>query len=370
MSGTNTQGMLRSVTGPSGVLTTRRLLPLLFLLWANLHAAFPLGLVLVGASILGVRPPARFPAERTVAPGTAGWRWQFDSQGLVTLLLCVAATLLTPWGWRIYPEMFSVEGISRVAAVAEWNPTDFHTLRGAIFFVAAGGLVLGRALTGPRWRSGEAVVFLTFTYLVLQKERVLVWWALATTPLVADTLRALSARLRGEGAAGSRVSPARTGERAALNWIPPILLLGHVVGSSPWLKSSYPLLLPRQRPLLAPETPVAMTRVLLDTPGVTRVFGEMGWGGYFSWTTGNRFGIFYDSRVRISPRTVIETYMAVAGAGPGWDRRLAEAGVDTLALSKAHQPALIAAARTSSSWRPVFEDADGAAFVRASRRGQ
>jgi hypothetical protein len=339
-------------------------LPVIFIMWANLHAAFPLGLMLVGFYALANPSPARYQGERTVSSGTPAWRRLIDFPMLAVLLTCTAATLVTPWGVRIYPAIVNAQTVSRASLISEWAPVNVQSVLGACFFIMAFGLALTRSFFGPRWRFRELMIFLTFTYLVLRQERAVVWWVIATLPLIVDTL---VAALEYRRSARSPSRPQQKGrDLAAINWIFTILLFGHVVLSSPWLKSGYALLPPNKRILISPATPVAMVRILSETADVSRVFAEMTWGGYISWALHGRLQTFYDARVVIYPKSVIDSYLSVIHVCSGWERILDGAQVDALVLSKEFQPQLVAAARSSPLWRPVYEDRYGIGLVRVT----
>lgn len=95
-------------------------LPPLFLIWANLHGGFALGLfvflwfLLVEAYLIvkGVRKIASiFPLA------------------LLSWLLSVAATLINPFGWRVYEEVFAtVTSRELQEGILEWMPTDLANL--------------------------------------------------------------------------------------------------------------------------------------------------------------------------------------------------------------------------------------------------
>jgi hypothetical protein len=97
-------------------------LPPLFLLWANLHAGFlggllVLGIVVAGEGLLSWRPLLRrepsHSAGRGEVPRLAG-----------IAAACVAATLVTPFGWRLYLLPGQITGSAYLqSAVTEWLPS-------------------------------------------------------------------------------------------------------------------------------------------------------------------------------------------------------------------------------------------------------
>ncbi|HET7711037.1 MAG TPA: hypothetical protein VFL80_03825, partial [Thermoanaerobaculia bacterium] len=77
-----------------------KLIPLLFLIWANLHPGFLFGLVLLAATL----------AASLLERVTAGWRRaHLPARGLgFSLLISILATLVNPYGWRVYAQQISI----------------------------------------------------------------------------------------------------------------------------------------------------------------------------------------------------------------------------------------------------------------------
>ena len=122
-------------------------LPWLFAAWANLHAAFPVGLVLVG--IYAATPDPGDDAAN--APGPASRpAWTTRPRRLALAATCAAATLLTPWGLRLYPAVLAAETASRAARIGEWDAATVLSPQGRVFFIAF-GLLLAAGGSGRPW---------------------------------------------------------------------------------------------------------------------------------------------------------------------------------------------------------------------------
>jgi hypothetical protein len=91
-----------------------RLLPLLFVVWANLHGAVALGLAVVAASAVVAALKARG-GER--ADRRRAW-----TLALLTPI-CAAATAVTPLGPRLWSFIFESMGRSHETLIVEWMPT-------------------------------------------------------------------------------------------------------------------------------------------------------------------------------------------------------------------------------------------------------
>jgi hypothetical protein len=132
----------------------------LFCFWANVHIQFVLGLAILAAALLEscVAPllPERIVADESRAM-TPWWM-------LLVLLLCMAATLINPYGWRLYEVVILYVGqadlaetIQEFGAMGFRLPSDWVVL-GVTISVA---FAIGR---GQRIRLLLPLVFLMATY--------------------------------------------------------------------------------------------------------------------------------------------------------------------------------------------------------------
>ena len=105
----------------------RRLwLPLLFLVWANLHGGFTLGILIVGGAVLSSLPEG-YRTART---------W-----GLL-LAACVVATLATPLGVSFWEELPASLARLREYQVLEWRRASLTNFALIPFWLAGGALVI------------------------------------------------------------------------------------------------------------------------------------------------------------------------------------------------------------------------------------
>jgi hypothetical protein len=109
------------------------LLPLVFLLWANLHSAVGLGLVVLGGAAAGHAIVHRHVPLRVI--------------GLIAL--CGAATMATPQGLDYWPNIAASMERSQLNAIAEWRRPDWPPAH-LTFWVAAAGLAALTMLRGRR----------------------------------------------------------------------------------------------------------------------------------------------------------------------------------------------------------------------------
>jgi hypothetical protein len=112
---------------------TARWLPILFLVWANVHGGW-----IYGAALLGLYTLAHL-----------------DRRQLALAAACAAATLVNPYGWQLWRALFDATQRGW-ADVSEWAPI-WHPSTGAsplVLWLLCVALVawLARTVTLPRWQ--------------------------------------------------------------------------------------------------------------------------------------------------------------------------------------------------------------------------
>lgn len=177
-------------------------LPLVALLWANVHASWWMGLAFTALfAAEAAWRGGRDPAARGEARALAGW-----------LALSALASFVNPFGWRALAQPFEYQFVSRndplYRTIAELGPVRWreHLRDGGIALFA---LWPALAIVRARRRGADLVewtLMLAFGALAMGTQRFLGMFAIVSTPYV---MRGLS-----EAAAGLRAPPPAA--RAAL----------------------------------------------------------------------------------------------------------------------------------------------------------
>jgi hypothetical protein len=108
-----------------------------------------------------------------------------------------------------------------------------------------------------------------------------------------------------------------------------------------------------------------MTTVLEEVlePGEP-VFASQQWGSWVEFALPDH-PVFVDSRWEVIPDRAWDAYGHVSAMRSGWQRILDRHGIDTLALASAQQPEFMSFVRRDPAWTKVYEDTEGAVFVRS-----
>jgi hypothetical protein len=311
-------------------------IPLVVLLWANVHGSFVLGPLAVGLAWLADLRAGRAPRFELLA----------------VALLSAAAACVTPFGpsvWRYAVGLTADPSIT--GRISEWQrtlPTDIVGLSFYVSVVAVALLVVRRrgSVTWP-----TVVWLLAFAAIGIYAVRGIAWWALAAVPPVALL-----------AAAAPPAAPERLGTRAMQRANAAIVGLLALVAIA---------LLPLWRP--ADPGTGSPAGLLTDAPsGVTaslktvaragdRLFNPQRWGSWFEYAIPDVL-VAVDSRVEIFPASVWTAYDAVRAGAPGWQQVLSDWDVDLVA-TEPEDRAFLERLRTAG-WSVLSSDDSGSVLRR------
>lgn len=332
------------------------LLPLGTTLWTNLHGGFIAGILMIGlygaGEILkiafGADPALRLPAARRAAAY------------LGTAAVCLAASLLNPYTWRLHVHLFEyLRDPYASLHISEFFSLSFHH-PAAIFFEA---LLLGSAIS-VFWYTGhgrftEALLLLVFAHAALLAARNIPLFAIVATPLVAAAVSAWLAGLpRREVAAWLRAAGARfnriLAETAETDAIPRWHLIS-VVGMGIVAAVLFAPAPPRRfRAEYDPKAyPASAIEVLRRDPSA-HVFTNDEWGDYLIWRLYPAGKVFIDGRSDFYGADFENHYIDVLNVKPDWEQTLGGFRVDTILLPP--NAPLAGVLQENSRWRVVYDD--------------
>jgi hypothetical protein len=325
--------------------------PPLLALWVNVHGSFPAGLLLIG-SFLAAAAWEAWPARRWAVP---------RDRRVFALALCllasVLATLVNPYGWRAYHFVANTSTVAGGRPIEEWLPPSPDLLIGKFWVVSLALVLLGFGLSRRRPTAREVCVALCFLPLACASVRMVVWWLLAVTPVLAAHL---AANLPRREAAAERPSFAS----AAFFGLIVLLAALSVPG------------LDRYNPLLGPARPSAghtereLGRVAEWVAGrnAGRIFCRFEWGAFLNCSLGTRYPVFMDGRIDIFPDEVWEQYSALTTGRADWEEILDRYRVDYLLLDARYHggTGLLPQVERSGRWESAFQAGDALVFVRRS----
>lgn len=353
----------RETTPPDGATPPRHpllqgrlwLLPLLMVVWVNLHGSFVLGGGLIALTFVGEVVRRQLARWRGVAITSAPPLWPLFFWGGVT-----AVTLLVnPRGVGVVGYVFNLMGNSAVTTlVTEWAPPTIRDAGGTIFFLF---LILVMVVLAYAPRPPDLVdmlLMVALLWLALGAGRSIIWFGMVATPLLVVQA---AAWLQAAGGAATRQP--RTGRARTSAGVPALnaALMGvialMVLLTLPWVKPLLDLP-PEVGALLSDDTPVAAVDYLQSQPAEeapARLFHAMSYGSYLIWEAPQQ-PVFIDPRIELYPYQQWLDYMSLSG-GNNVDTLLEQYQIDGLLLDNDDQARLVQQARKDPAWQVRYEDA-------------
>lgn len=163
------------------------LLPFIMLLWANLHGGFMGGFILLGVYFVGNLFDLLFKKEREREESL-----QKVKAISVTSFICVAVTVINPYGFHILLFPFQLTSSKDLMdSVSEFISPNFHE-SSAIYFESFLLLLLAAiAVSRYKLNKFEIILLLGFTHMSLYSARYIPLFAIIASPVLARMLHAL-----------------------------------------------------------------------------------------------------------------------------------------------------------------------------------
>jgi hypothetical protein len=340
-----------------GRTTTRQLLvllPLLTMLWANLHGAFVAAFVLIGIHFIGT--------VVTCAFATADRRPALRHRATVLGALgvaCFLASLLNPNGWKLPAQVFRymTSPLLMGFPLVEYLPPSFHDRSMAPFMFMVVVTLLMLFIVRPRLSATDVLLLIVWLWLSLRMVRNAPLFALVTTPILTEHwnayLRAarpswLSRRYRNISANLTSIN--RTARARGLPALAVAAMI--LVVAKPQLFGGQPLL---RTELPANQYPVGAVEFLRQSPHAVHgeMFNEYTWGGYLIMAAPER-KVFIHPNPDVYGEELVKEFLQVNGAQPGWEEILKQYHVGWTILPREHQ--LNHALAQRADWKLVYTD--------------
>lgn len=333
------------------------LLPVLMLVWVNVHGGFILGFTLL--AIFWLAPlwtwltlrESRI--EESLQKITAGKRTrELTSVGLVSL----AASFVNPYGWNLDAHIYSyLTNRFLMDHIDEFQSPNFHSVAQKCFLIL---LLVSLAILIVRGRelrlSGKLLVlFAVFTGLYSSRNipTSSIFLVLLVGPLLpspksasfAPRMMAIDSQLRGH-----------LWPMFAIIATLVIAANGGRVGSSQWMDAHFD---PKHMPV---EAVAFLERQGERGP----IFSPDYWGGYVIYRLSPHSKVVVDDRHDFYGEGFLRLYLATIHLEPGWDEHLR--AYDCLLLPKKSALAVVLTSRPE--WKTLYSDDLAIVFVPSSER--
>jgi len=336
-------------------------LPLLTILWANLHGGFFVGVALICTYATGA-------AAEGLLSGSRDTAWSRSRNYLCAAAGCALASFLNPYGYRLHIHIAQYLGTSfYFARISEFQSIDFHSFTAAYFET-----LLMLAIAAATWhlrsrRFTHALLLLSWSHLALFSARNIPIFAVVAVPSISVAMhewlesdkwsRTFKETLR-ELEAGVQLVAERSRSTAR-----------HLVPCFALLLLTVFLAHPGSRKVLRAE--FDSSRFPVDAAGFLsqqhlvsplRLYSSWQWGGYLIYRLWPSLTVFDDGRTDFYGPAFVNEGLRVWDTHPDWSGILDRYQVNA-ALLPVDSP-LASIMRERRDWKPVYQDRGAVLFAK------
>jgi hypothetical protein len=324
-------------------------LPLVMLLWVNIHGGYAIGFMLLGVYVVGETFNRLTGHDQDPL---LSWR----QIGLLIALgvVAFAIVVINPHGWQMWFYPFRTVGIGALRDfIQEWRSPDFHlSLTWAFLAMLLLSLaVLGRSPRRADWTDLAMLGLWSCTGLFAARNIGL--YGLLTIPALARYADAAWGQYLPLSSASLRRQSMR------LNWV----LLGLVMVAA--LVKIGVALNPQEALKAEQESlPAKAVQFIQQKKPAGPLFNSYNWGGYLIYKLWPAYPVYIDGRTDLYDDAFIRRYLNVVAGGEGWQQTLDEDGINlvliesasTLAKFLSHDPL----------WAELYRDDKAVIFSRSA----
>ena len=331
-------------------------LPVVTILWTNLHGGFFVGALMIMAYGGGETLRLVFcPNDEDRAPA-----WLKARKYFLSGLACMAASLINPYTYHLHVHMAQyLRDPWNSQHIMEFLSPSFHNPT-AIFFEAMLVLAVATAVWNLRQgRFTEALLMMVWAHGGLLAARNIPIFVIAAAPPVAAAIQQWLLRvpemnvatwLRSVVGRFNRLAE-ETGETDAIGRLHVVSVLGVLLVAA-LVYAPHP---PKKfRSEFDPKVYPAGALATLRSDPAGRIFTHDEWGDYLIYRLYPGHKVFVDGRSDFYGDDFEEKYIDVLNVKYGWEKILSGFGVDTILLPPSSP--LSGALKESSRWRVVYDD--------------
>jgi hypothetical protein len=334
-------------------------LPLLTILWANLHGGFFVGIELICTYALGTG------AEELLL-GSRQNPWVRSRKYLLAAAACALASLVNPYDYRLHIHIAQYLGTSfYFARISEFQSIDFHSFTAAYFET-----ILILAIAAAVWhfhsrRFTHALLLLSWSHLALFSARNIPIFAVVAVPGISVAMREwldsempscrLKETLREFERGIQLISSQSKGRHLAPCFAVLVLavFLTHPgypkVLRAEFDKSRFPV-----------DAAAFLSQQHLASP--LRLYSNWQWGGYLIYRLWPSLRVFDDGRTDFYGPRFVNEGLRVWDVHPGWSGILDRYQVNAALLPV--DSVLASVMRERDDWKPIYQDGVAVLFAK------
>ena len=328
--------------------------PCVFILWANSHPSFPIGLGLMVCFCLGRAWDSSL--------RTGSFRILARDRRLLRLLtltiFSTAAVFINPYGFRQLAEILHVSANPNLQDLTEWQPLSIRNSEGLAFAATVIGLCFVFRSSPRRIRSWEFLALVGFGLAAMWSVRMLVWWVPVCSLLIPLHAFATWRKWR-RWPLVPQLAP------CSFQWS--LVCLAILAGGFLASPVGQAVILNHHRERaqsVSSFTPMFAARYLSEHPPQGMVLAIYEWSDYLLWAGPTDLQLLLNSHAHLIPRDVWMAYMQVIEQRSGWKEALDRYGVNTIVVDRSNRTTLIAALDADPGWKRLTEERDGQVLFR------
>lgn len=329
-------------------------LPLTFIVWANMHGSYIVGLGVLGCAALGTGVECLFQSG-SLSHCFRSARVRSD---LLLLQFSILAVCINPYGVDLLLQTLLFPTHPNLKSVMEWYPLKMLSLEGipmmASWLVAAFAIRHSRKSFSVR----DVLMLTGLTLAVCLRVRMIAWYApvyvFVMAPHFADCVARIASlqwTRRISGALGILERPSFhigliTAFVVYLSFaFSPISR--HVMGGT-------------TRPLeqaLSHQTPLGVSEYFETHPPRGLIYAPQWWGDWLVWKSNNSIDVFASTNsIHLTPANTWNDYLSISRGRNGFENLLTRYRINTVVVSQDLQPGLVKIMDRTAGWRAVHRD--------------
>jgi len=328
--------------------------PPLVALWANLHGAFFVAIIILVTVGVGVL------LQFISAPDSSGLKsaWKYSRVYFISAIASSLASLLNPYGWNLHLHIYKyLTERYHFEHILEYQSISFHSPLARYFEALIVLGVTAAVWSGTRRRLADTLIVLSWLHLSLVAARHIPIFVFVSAPIITRFLSEALISLKSAPAAGwvtnFAASTVKFGsDFSAMDRIPRwnlVSALGAIVL----------FVLIQQAPAGATKfraefDPKVYPAGALHLLAGKRVFTNDEWGDYLIYRLYPNQKVFIDGRSDFYGPEFSLKYIDVLNGKWDWAATLAKHGVDAILLPV--EAPMVSTLKASTGWKPVYDD--------------
>lgn len=331
------------------------LIPLLILVWVNLHGGFAIGFIFLFGTIIGEI------AGNLLDPEDAHRiAWTRLKHVVMITAVSIFAVVVNPNGLAMLSYPFRTVGIGVLQDfIQEWASPDFHQPQTWPFAFLLLSVLGAAGLSSRRIDWTDLVLVVGTGFLALSSGRNIAVFAIVATPVLSRHVNALLTDRGWQIRARRSVTP----RMALLNWVLLVLvLLGAMMKIATALDARLVRDAQRER------FPVELAEAITANPPPGKMFNSYNWGGYLMFAAPD-VPVYVDGRTDLYDDAFLRQYLDIIFVRKGWAQALDDQEIGFVAIESDTVLATMLRTKPGVWTEQLFDEGRSSLFVREASDG-